>query len=151
MLSVHETVELGSVLETVKTIEYQYVEPVREVVTQLRPFPCAERGAQRLLRRECAVWPEPDRTRQFIDEFGNEVVEFQHAQVAERLRFSIGLVIEHAGTQDPERMAGLRLVASHGMPAAGVSLARSSRSRCLAARRRWRSTSSTRRTFTTST
>jgi len=120
MQSAREREGRRSVLQTLKTIEYEYAEPVQEVVTQLRLFPHAERGAQRLIRRECEVWPNPDRTRTFVDDFGNEVREFHHATVAERLRFSVGLTIEHA---DAGRIDTLmpRLVASHGMPAAGVS------------------------------
>jgi transglutaminase-like putative cysteine protease len=120
MQSVREPAGRRSVLQTLKTIEYQYAEPVREVVTQLRLFPHEERGAQRLVRHECEVWPNPDRTRTFVDDFGNEVREFHHASVAERLRFSVGLTIEHAAAGNAERLAP-RLIASHGMPAEGVS------------------------------
>jgi transglutaminase-like putative cysteine protease len=109
-----------SVLRTQKTIEYHYLEPVREVVTRLRLFPDARRGAQRLLRRECEVWPRPDSTRRFEDDFGNEVWEFCHAVVTERLLFSVGLLTAHAETYDSTWPWEHRLVASHGMPAAGV-------------------------------
>jgi transglutaminase-like putative cysteine protease len=113
-----------AVLQTLKTIEYQYAEPVREVETQLRLFPLARRGAQRLLSRECKVWPEPDATRRFTDDFGNEVWEFRHA-AAERLRFAIDLVTEHAGAdrgvKGTVRRGVARLRASDGVPAGGVT------------------------------
>src|SRR5438445_10274266 len=85
-----------SVLQTVKTIEYHYATPVREVTTQLRLFPRPRRGLQRLLSRDCEVWPRPDRTRRFTDEFGNEVWEFLNQAVAERLRFALGFKTELA-------------------------------------------------------
>jgi transglutaminase-like putative cysteine protease len=119
MQSVIEREGTRSVLQTLKTIEYEYVEPVREVVTQLRLFPHAERGAQRLLRHECEVSPHPDQTRTFVDDFGNEVREYHHAVVAERLRFAVGLMIEHADAGDTDRRRA-RLIATHGVPAEGV-------------------------------
>jgi transglutaminase-like putative cysteine protease len=108
-----------SVLQTVKTIEYQYAAPVREVITQLRLFPCARRGAQRLVSRECEVWPRPDRTRRFSDDYGNPVWEFLHRQVAERLRFVLGFTTEYAGASPWARPTS-RLRASHGVPSAGM-------------------------------
>ena len=68
-----ETGDARSVLQTLKMLEYQYSAPAREVITWLRLFPRAKRGPQLLLRRECDVWPRPDRTRRFTDQFGNEV------------------------------------------------------------------------------
>src|SRR5205085_1328196 len=62
---------------------------------------------------------DPDQTRSFEDEFGNEVWEFQHALVAERLRFSVGLLIEHAAFGDPQRQE-TRLVPAHGVPPGGI-------------------------------
>jgi len=109
------------VLETVKTIEYHYATPVREVTTQLRLFPRPRRGLQRLLSRDCEVWPRPDRTRRFTDEFGNEVWEFLHQSVAERLRFALGFTTEHAVKCRLGRLLVARLVASHGVPRAGVT------------------------------
>lgn len=111
----------ASVLQTIKTIEYHYPAPVREVVTQLRLFPRAKRGPQRLLCRECQVWPQPDRTRHFRDEFGNEVWEFLHAAVAERLLFSVGFTTEHAGLARSGRPMTARLRASQGVPTVGVA------------------------------
>lgn len=110
-----------SVLQTLKTIEYEYATPVREVVTRLRLFPRAKRGPQRLLSRECEVWPRPDQTRHFTDEFGNEVWEFLHRAVAERLRFALGFTTEHTPSQRSGRSPAWRLVAAHGMPRAGVA------------------------------
>ncbi len=110
-----------SVLQTVKTIEYHYATPVREVTTQLRLFPRPRRGLQRLLSRDCEVWPRPDRTRRFTDEFGNEVWEFLHQAVAERLRFALGFTTEHAVRCRLGRLLVARLVASHGVPRAGVT------------------------------
>jgi transglutaminase-like putative cysteine protease len=104
------------VLQTVQTIEYQYSAPAREVVNWLRLFPRAKRGAQRLLSRECQVWPRPDRTRRFVDEFGNEVWEFVHREVTDRLRFALDLVTAHAVSGCPGGSPGARLVASHGVP-----------------------------------
>lgn len=116
-----ETEGARSVLQTVKTLEYHYATPVREVMTQLRLFPRARRGAQRLLSRDCEVSPQPDRTRRHTDEFGNEVWEFFHASVAERLRFSLGFTTEHAVKCRLGRPPVARLVASHGVPRAGVA------------------------------
>jgi transglutaminase-like putative cysteine protease len=110
-----------SVIHTVKTIEYHYAEPVREVVTQLRLFPRARRGAQRLLHRECEVWPQPDRTRRFRDDFGNEVWEFRHDAVAERLWFSVGFATEHARSCGTGFAAVPHLRRSHGVPSMGVT------------------------------
>jgi transglutaminase-like putative cysteine protease len=107
-----------SVLQTVKTIEYQYEAPVREVTTQLRLFPRARRGSQRLLSRVCDVWPRPDRTRRFIDDFGNEVWEFLHASVVDRLRFTLGLTTEHAWRCPLTPAPPARLRASQGVRAA---------------------------------
>jgi len=109
------------VLQTVKTIEYQYEAPVREVVTQLRLFPRARRGSQRLVNRVCEVWPQPDRTRRFIDDFGNEVWEFLHEAVVERLRFTLGLTTEYAWKQPTARCPVARLRATQGVPASGVA------------------------------
>jgi transglutaminase-like putative cysteine protease len=113
--------ELGdarSVLQTVKRIEYQYAEPVREVVTRLRLFPRARRGAQRLLGSACDVWPRPDRTRRFIDDFGNEVWEFLHNTVVERVLFTLDLTTEHAWRCPATRFPAARLRASQGVRAA---------------------------------
>jgi transglutaminase-like putative cysteine protease len=110
-----------SVLQTVKTLEYHYSTPVREVMTQLRLFPRARRGPQRLLSRDCEVWPRPDRTRHTTDEFGNEMWEFFHEAVAERLRFALGFTTEHAVKCRLGRPPIARLVASHGVPRAGVT------------------------------
>src|SRR5437879_4732372 len=116
-----ETVDARSVLQTLKRIEYHYSAPAREVVTWLRLFPRAKRGPQRLLRRECAVWPRPDRTRRFTDQFGNEVLEFLHREVAERLRFSLDFVTEHRLNGCLGRPTVSRVVASHGVPRSGVT------------------------------
>jgi transglutaminase-like putative cysteine protease len=110
-----------SVLQTVKTLEYHYSTPVREVMTQLRLFPRARRGPQRLLSRDCEVWPRPDRTRHTTDEFGNEVWEFFHEAVAERLRFALGFTTEHAVKCCLGQPPIARLIASHGVPRAGVT------------------------------
>src|SRR5262245_13842795 len=110
---------MRSVLQTVKTIEYQYAAPVREVITRLRLFPCARRGAQRLVSRECEVWPRPDRTRRFADDYGNPVWEFLHREVTERLRFVLDFTTEYAGASPWARPTS-RLRASHGVPIAGM-------------------------------
>jgi transglutaminase-like putative cysteine protease len=122
MQSIEDTSAVMSVLRTLKTIEYDYVEPVRDVITQLRLLPDARRAGQRLLRHECEVSPTPDDTRHFRDEFGNEVWEFHHAVVAQRLRFSVGLLTEHGARGQQERLPGGREVASHGIPAADVAV-----------------------------
>lgn len=108
-----------SVLQTVKLIEYQYAEPVREVVTRLRLFPRAQRGAQRLLSRACRVRPFPDRTRRFVDEFGNEVWEFLHNAVVERVLFTLDLTTEHAWNCPTTRSPAARVRASQGVRATG--------------------------------
>src|SRR5690348_9524550 len=105
-----------SVLQTVQTIEYHYSAPAREVVNWLRLFPRVKRGAQRLLSRECQVWPQPDRMRRFADEFGNEIWEFLHQEVTDRLRFSLDLVTAHGVNGRPGGSPVGRLVASHGVP-----------------------------------
>jgi transglutaminase-like putative cysteine protease len=110
-----------SVLQTVKTIEYHYAAPVREVITQLRLFPRARRGPQRLLHHECEVWPQPDRKRRFRDDFGNEVWEFLHGAVAERLRFSVGFTTEHAWKSPAGHATVARLRASQGVPTTGIT------------------------------
>jgi transglutaminase-like putative cysteine protease len=110
---------MRSVLQTVKTIEYQYAEPVREVITRLRLFPRARRGAQRLVSRECDVWPCPDRTRRFTDDYGNPVWEFLHREVTERLRFVLGFTTEYASASRWARPTS-RLRASYGVPSAGM-------------------------------
>jgi transglutaminase-like putative cysteine protease len=110
-----------SVLQTVKTIDYHYPAPVREVVTQLRLFPRPRRGPQRLLSRKCEVWPRPDRTRRFRDEFGNEVWEFLHRTVAERLQFAVRFTTEHAWKDGSGRSAAARLRASQGIPTMGMT------------------------------
>src|SRR5438552_837117 len=111
-----ENEDARSVLQTLKRIEYHYSAPAREVITQLRLFPRAKRGPQRLLRRECEVWPRPDRTRRFTDQFGNEVWEFLHREVVEHLRFSLDFVTEHRLSSRPGQPAVSRLAASHGVP-----------------------------------
>ncbi len=111
-----ESGAVRAVLQTVNSFEYQYDSPVREVITQLRLFPRARRGSQRLVRRACEVWPRPDRTRRFTDPFGNEVCEFLHQHVDERLRFALDLTTEHAGNCRLGRFALPRLRASHGVP-----------------------------------
>jgi transglutaminase-like putative cysteine protease len=110
-----------SVLRTVKTLEYHYLTPVREVMTQLRLFPRARRGPQRLLSQDCEVWPRPDRTRHTTDTFGNEVWEFFHQSIAERLRFALGFTTEHAVKWCMGRPPIARLIASHGVPRGGLT------------------------------
>jgi transglutaminase-like putative cysteine protease len=107
-----------SVLQTVKLIEYQYAEPVREVVTRLRLIPRARRGAQRLLGSACQVWPRPDRTRRFIDDFGNEVWEFLHNAVVEKVFFTLDLTTEHTWNCPTTRFPAARVRASQGVRAA---------------------------------
>jgi transglutaminase-like putative cysteine protease len=109
----------GTLLQTVKTVEYCYPEPVRQVVTRLRLFPTAERGTQRLLYHEVEISPEPDQTAHLTDPFGNEVWEYLHAEVPERLQFTVRLVTEHRGGMDTA-CPGWQLAATHGVPAAGV-------------------------------
>src|SRR5690242_13219059 len=111
-----ENEDARSVLQTLKMIEYHYSAPARDVITQLRLFPRARRGAQRLLRRECEVWPRPDRTRRFTDQFGNEVWEFLHREVVDNLRFSLDFVTEHRLHTRPGRPAVSRVPASSGVP-----------------------------------
>jgi transglutaminase-like putative cysteine protease len=105
-------------LQTLKTIEYQYEAPVREVITCLRLFPRAQRGSQRLLSRVCEVWPRADRTRRFFDDFGNEVWEFLHAAVGERLRFTLDLTTEHTWKRPAASRPVTRLRATQGVRAA---------------------------------
>jgi transglutaminase-like putative cysteine protease len=103
------------VLQTVKLIEYQYAEPVREVVTRLRLIPRARRGAQRLLGSACQVWPRPDRTRRFVDDFGNEVWEFLHNAVVEKVLFTLDLTTEHAWRCPTTHSPAARVRASQGV------------------------------------
>jgi transglutaminase-like putative cysteine protease len=110
-----------AVLQTVKTIEYHYAAPVRDVITQLRLFPRAKRGTQRLLQQECEVWPRPDRKRRFQDVFGNEVWEFLHRAVGEKLRFAVGFTTGHAWNSRSGEAAVARLRASLGVPATGIT------------------------------
>jgi len=112
---------LRSVLQTLKTIEYQYEAPVREVITCLRLFPRARRGSQRLVNRVCEVWPSADRTRRFFDEFGNEVWEFLHAAVGERLRFTLDFTTEHTWRRSTVGRPVARLRATQGVPATGLA------------------------------
>jgi transglutaminase-like putative cysteine protease len=110
-----------AVLQTVKTIEYHYAAPVRDVITQLRLFPRAKRGTQRLLQHDCEVWPLPDRQRRFRDVFGNEVWEFLHRAVGEKLRFAVGFTTGHAWNSRSGDAAVARLRASLGVPAGGIT------------------------------
>lgn len=109
----------ATVLHTEKTIGYDYPASAREIVTQLRLFPQAHRGPQRLLSGELQIWPRPVRTRQFRDEFGNQVVELFHDAPTDALRITAKLVTEHRG-RDPRSFSRGRLGALHGVPAAGV-------------------------------
>jgi transglutaminase-like putative cysteine protease len=104
-----------SVLQTVKLIEYQYAEPVREVVTRLRLFPRVRRGAQRLLGSACQAWPRPDRTRRFFDDFGNEVWEFLHSTVVEKIHISLDLTTEHLWRCPSTHSPAARVRASQGV------------------------------------
>jgi transglutaminase-like putative cysteine protease len=109
----------ATLLHTEKTVGYEYPDPAREIVTKLRLFPQAHRGPQRLLSGEIEVWPRPARSRQFRDEFGNEVVELFHEAPTDALRITAKLVTEHRG-RDPRRSSRGRLGALHGVPTAGV-------------------------------
>jgi transglutaminase-like putative cysteine protease len=115
-----ENEDARSVLQTLKMIEYHYAAPARDVVTRLRLFPRAKRGPQRLLQRECEVWPLPDRTRRLTDQFGNEVLEFLHREVADHLRFSLNFLTEHRVHQRSGCPTVSRVVASHGVPRSKV-------------------------------
>lgn len=108
----------GTVLHAEKTVGYHYEAPVREVVTRLRMFPHARHGRQHLVHQEVQVWPEPTTVRIYRDVFGNEVREYAHATIEQRLEFGIRLWTEH---RPLPRRTGLRVPGLHGVPATGVN------------------------------
>jgi transglutaminase-like putative cysteine protease len=122
MVVVKKSREIQSILQTVKIDEHEYEAPVRDVVTRLRLFPRRRRGPQHLLHRACELWPRPDRSRRFVDCFGNEVWEFFHSRLAGRLRVALTLTTGSLWQPHPDHPLPPRVRASQGVPAAGHGL-----------------------------
>ena len=65
--------------------------PVVRCVRWLRVLPPLQRGSQNVLRDDWNCFPPPDETREFIDEWGNRVLELRHARIEREFRFDLRL------------------------------------------------------------
>ncbi len=99
---------------THKWIRVRYSAPVARCVRRLRVFPPPLRGAQRITNLQWRCEPEADRTREFVDEFGNRVLELCHARIESEFIFALSLTTEHT-TASAHSAAR-----EEGLPAAGA-------------------------------
>jgi transglutaminase-like putative cysteine protease len=96
---------------TYKWIRVTYSAPVGRCVRQLRVLPPPSRGAQRILNVQWRCEPEQDTLKELTDDFGNRILELQHARMQRELIWAVEL----------QTQSGIGVVGrNEGVPATGI-------------------------------
>jgi len=89
-------------LQVTQLQDYRYTDGVNFITTQLRLFPPAVRGLQRLLKQDLRAAPLPYSENESPDKFGNRILELRQERVKQHLSLAVVFRVETTCAYDAQ-------------------------------------------------
>ena len=86
------------ICRTTRTLWVEYSAPVRDCVRELRVLPPDLRAGQTVLNLQWNCEPPPDKSEEWVDDFGNRVLRLRHQRIARSFQFESIFETQHAST-----------------------------------------------------